>query len=54
MVPQLRKSFNDTFSKEKYEAYVRDLNSVYPGELDFRIAETAVFVPSGFKNKILS
>lgn len=48
MVPSLRKAFNDAFTKEKYEAFLKDLNSLYPGAIEFRLAETPVFVPASF------
>lgn len=54
MVPELRKKYNGEFSKEKYQAYVNDLAAIYPGQLDFRLAETPVFVPKDFTGKILS
>lgn len=53
MVPSLRESYNDSFSVEKYKAFLDDLHSVYPGELDFRVAETPIFVPKDFKDKML-
>jgi hypothetical protein len=54
MVPELRKKYNEAFSKGKYDAYVNDLANVYPGQLDFRLAETPVFVPKDFTAKMLS
>jgi len=48
MVPSLRKAFNDAFTKEKYEAFLKDLHSQYPGAIEFRLAETPVFVPASF------
>jgi hypothetical protein len=54
MVPELRKKYNAEFSKGKYDAYVNDLAGVYPGQLDFRLAETPVFVPKTFTEKMLS
>jgi hypothetical protein len=53
MIPALRKVFNEDFTKEKYEAFVSELANVYPGQLDFRVAETPVFVDQGFKKKML-
>ncbi|MFI5187432.1 MAG: hypothetical protein ACHQF0_11940 [Chitinophagales bacterium] len=53
MIPALRKAFNENFTKEKYEAFLHELNNVYPGQLDFRVAETPVFVDQDFKRKIL-
>lgn len=53
MIASLRKSFNDYFTKEQYEKFLNDLHSVYPGQVDFRVAETPVFVPKDFTGKIL-
>jgi hypothetical protein len=54
MIPALRDTFNNTFTKEKYEAYLKELHNVYPGQIDFRVAETPVFIPKDFKEKMLS
>ena len=53
MVPALRKSFNAAFTKEKYEAFLEDLHSKYPGAIEFRIAETPEFVDKAFTAKLL-
>src|SRR6185503_10524995 len=31
-----------------------ELNSLHPGDIEFRIAETPIFIDKGFKEKILS
>ncbi|HRN80385.1 MAG TPA: hypothetical protein PKY29_10325 [Ferruginibacter sp.] len=54
MVPHLRKQFNQHFTEEKYEAYIRDIENMHPGALDFRVAETPVFVPKDFTQSMLS
>ena len=54
MIPHLRKLFNDSFSEEKYQSFLKDLNSKHPGAIEFRVAETPVFVPDDFKNKMIS
>jgi len=54
MIPALRKAFNQHFSKEKYAAFLDELSNVYPGQLDFRVAETPVYVPKDFTEKILN
>lgn len=54
MVPKLREGFNKEFTKEKYEVYIKALQDVYPGHLEFRVAETPVFVSKEFTRKILS
>jgi len=53
MVPSIRKDFNKNFTKEKYEAFLKDLNSVHEGAIEFRVAETPVFVPKDFTRKML-
>jgi hypothetical protein len=53
MIPALRTAFNRDFSVDKYESFLKELNNVYPGAIEFRVAETAVFVPKEFTNKIL-
>lgn len=54
MVPQLRKKYNQDFTEEKYKDYINELSNIYPGQLDFRLAETPVFVPKDFTQKMLS
>jgi hypothetical protein len=53
MVSVVRSNYNSNFSKEKYEAFLKELNSVHPGALEFRVAETAVFVSKDFTTKML-
>lgn len=54
MVPEIRKYFNANFTKEKYGAFLEDLHSKHPGAIEFRVAETPVFIDKTFKDKILS
>jgi len=54
MLTAIRKLYNQQFTQEKYEAYVDNLSNVYPGQLDFRVAETPVFVSKAFTQKMLS
>src|SRR5688500_12255062 len=53
MIPSIRQHFNENFSEEKYKGYLHDLGNIYPGHLDFRIAETPVFIPKWFTEKML-
>lgn len=53
MVPAIRKHFNETFTQEKYQAFLHELNQVHPGAIEFRVAETALFIPKDFTQKIL-
>ena len=53
MVPAIRHEFNKNFTKEKYEAFLKELNSLHEGTIGFRVAETPVFVSKTFTKKIL-
>ncbi len=53
MINNLREQFNQNFTEEKYIIFLDDLNSKYPGEIPFRIAETPIFIPKDFTKKIL-
>ena len=54
MIPALRKEFNQNFTKEKYEAFLHELNNIHPGAIEFRVAETPVFVPKAFTKQMLA
>jgi len=53
MEPALRKAFNDNFTQQQYEAFLKDLHSLHPGAIEFRIAETPEFIPKEFADKII-
>jgi len=53
MIKEMRQKFNANFTKEKYDAYMSKLEALHPGSLDFRNAETPVFIPADFKNKMV-
>lgn len=53
MVPAIRKQFNEKFTAEKYEAFLNELHGVHKDAIEFRVAETAVFVPADFTQKII-
>ena len=54
MIPQLRKLFNESFTEKNYLSFLEDLDSKHQGAIEFRVAETPVFVPQDFKNKMIS
>jgi hypothetical protein len=54
MVPGIRQSFNAQFSEAQYQAYLNDLNSKHPGAIEFRVAETPVFLDKVFRDKVLA
>lgn len=53
MIKELRKQFNQTFTKEKYKNFLDDLDSKHPGAIVFRIAETPIFIPKDFTAKVI-
>src|SRR5688572_28641115 len=53
MEPSLRRTFNENFSAGVYEEFMQALHSKYPGAIEFRIAETPVFIPRSFGKKII-
>jgi hypothetical protein len=54
MVPKVRAAFNSSFTEEKYQDYLNELNHAHPGALEFRVAETPVFCDKAFTQKILN
>lgn len=54
MIPELRNAFNKNFSVEKYEQYLTRIENLHPGAMDFRNAETPIFVPKDFAKKMFS
>ncbi len=54
MIKELREKFNAGFTKEKYDAYMAKLEALHPGSLDFRNAETPIFIPKAFTTKMLN
>jgi hypothetical protein len=54
MVPAWRKSFNENFTKEQYEAFITELHKGYPGAIEFRVAETPILADLAFKQKIIN
>jgi hypothetical protein len=54
MIPELRKKFNTEFTQEKYEAFLKDLNTSLKYPVDFRVSETPLFVSKDLKTKLLN
>jgi hypothetical protein len=48
-----REAFNASFSEEKYKNLLSEIESEFPGKLDFRVSESPIFVDSDLKIKIL-
>lgn len=54
MIKPLRDQFNSTFSQEAYEKLLADIQHSHPGQLEFRVAETPIFLPKDFTKQLLS
>lgn len=53
MVPSLRQLYNQDFTPEKYHAFIEEISNLHPGQLDFRLAETPLFIPQSFTRQAL-
>lgn len=53
MIPEIREQYNNNFSEEKYQGFLKDLDSKHPGDIAFRVAETPVFIPKDFTQKMI-
>jgi hypothetical protein len=53
MIAELRKKFNSEFTQEKYEAFLKDINSSFKYPVDFRVSETPLFLSDDLKKKLL-
>jgi len=54
MVPAMREWFNSRFTNEMYKGYLDELHAKHPGGIEFRIAETPIFIDKDFTQKMLS
>ncbi len=52
MVPGIRKAFNEAFTQQAYQEFLADLHSKHPGAIEFRVAETPIFVDKVFTKKM--
>lgn len=53
MVPAARKKYNDSFTEEKYQAFLADMNATFNYTIPFRISESPVFVSKELKLKLI-
>lgn len=54
MDPSARKIFNDNFTTEKYREFLDSLNKGLKKKIEFRVAETPVFLTDDFRDKLLA
>ena len=54
MIPEHRRTFNAAFSHARYQEMLADIERQLPGQMDFRVAETPVFVPAALRDKLIA
>ena len=52
MIESLRKTYNEAFTLEKYNAFLQSIYAAFHHQPVFRIAETPVFIPDDFRDKL--
>ncbi|WP_316802208.1 hypothetical protein [Pedobacter nototheniae] len=53
MIPAQRQKYNQQFTEEKYQRFIKKLEAGYP-EIPFRVAETPIFIPKALKEKLIA
>jgi len=53
MHPEFRQSFNAAFTEDSYRKFIEKLNRDFPGQLDFRVAESPVFIDRALRDKLI-
>jgi hypothetical protein len=53
MQSTIRQTYNRSFSKEKYQYFLDEMNKSLRQPIEFRVAETPVFVPKALKEKLI-
>jgi hypothetical protein len=53
MIPTLRKAYNAAFTDEKYASYTAAFEREAGGSIDFRLAETPLFLPPALRDEIV-
>lgn len=53
MIQEIRQAYNQQFDPLKYQAFLRQFELDFPGQLDFRVSETPIFVPKDLKEHVI-
>ncbi len=51
MIKELREKYNKEFTQEKYNAFLKDINSAYK-PIEFNISETPIFIPAELRDEL--
>jgi hypothetical protein len=53
LIKALRDKYNSEYTDAKYKAFINELDSEFDKKIDFRVAETPIFLPNQLLNEIL-
>ena len=53
MISKLRQNYNTNFTEAQYQNFLKSIDVDWPNQLEFRLAETPLFVPKSLKNKLI-
>ncbi len=53
MIKSIREAYNQSFTAQQYADFLTEIEHFFPGALDFRIAETPVFIEKEMRNKMI-
>ncbi|MFM7510842.1 MAG: hypothetical protein ACKO33_03635 [Bacteroidota bacterium] len=53
MIPAIRQQFNNAFTEKQYQLLLNWIEQQYPSQLDFRVAETPLFISKQFTKEML-
>jgi hypothetical protein len=54
MIKSIREKYNAAFTEEKYQAFLKDINSEFQHPITFRVAESPVFFDRNFKERLIA
>ena len=54
MIPEPRRQYNAAFTPARYQEMLADIDRQLPNQLEFRVAESPVFIPAGLRDKLIA
>lgn len=54
MIDSIRQAYNQSFSEAVYADFLGKIREDWPGQLDFRVAESPVFIPAALREKLIT
>ncbi len=53
MIKSIREKYNQQFSDQKYQAFLKSVTEAYQNTPNFRLSETPVFIPDAFRDQLV-